>query len=165
MAFRRAFALFVLLLAACGGNPAPADPEPPVSEPEGSVEPPPDPAPPSRRISIFEVDPPYLADPGFWDRPDLFVLSPDHEPLDAWPDEVLDPSRHGLRIIVLLPGDYTGRSNGSLPPGVLYIPASGTAAERLAQRRKNGTVEWLPPRVTLKSPSRRPVGSVCSRAS
>ena len=92
----------------------------------------PPPQPPPRRVSAYEVDPPYLDDPQtFWARTDLFVMSPDLEPLDEWPQEVIFPADHGVRIIVLLPGDYRGRSDGSLPAGVLMVRASGTPAEPL----------------------------------
>ena len=58
-------------------------------------------------------------------------MRPDVLPLDRWPDEVLFPTSHGIRIIVLLSGDYRARSNGALPPGVLYIEDSGTEQEPL----------------------------------
>jgi len=75
---------------------------------------------------------PYVGDPAaFWQRADLYVMDPELEPLDRWPDEVLFPATHGIRVIVLLPGDYRGRSNGALGDGTLYIEDSGTAAEPL----------------------------------
>lgn len=85
--------------------------------------------PPSRAPSTFEVETPYVSDPGFWDRDDLYVMRPDVEPLDLWPDEVLFPDEHGVRVIVLLPGDYRGRSNGRLSAGTLYIEDSGTSEQ------------------------------------
>ncbi len=87
-------------------------------------------SPPARAASEFEVDTPYIDDPvAFWARSDLYVMSPDVEPLDLWPDEVLFPSEHGIKIVVLLPGDYRDRSNGRLGPGTLIIQESGTEAE------------------------------------
>lgn len=107
-----------VLLAACGGG--------------GGGTPPEDAAPPPRLTSVYEVDVPYIGDvDAFWARTDVYVMRPDVLPLDLWPDEVLFPSTHGIKIIVLLPGDYRGRSNGSLGDGVLYIAESGTQAEPL----------------------------------
>lgn len=130
-----------LLHGACGpSSPPPVvnevgvpDDPPPVGEPADEPDPEPDePAVAPRRISAFEIDPPYLSDvDAFWARTDLYVMQPDIEPLERWPDEVLKPSEHGVRVIVLLPGDYRTRSNGSLPPGVLYIADSGTAEQPL----------------------------------
>jgi len=103
-----------VLLPSCGGGAADA---PEVT----SIE---------RRVSAYEVMPPYAGDTeAFWNRADLYVMRPDLLPLDAWPDEVLFPNDHGVRVIVLLPGDYRARSDGSLPPGVLIIRGSGTQAE------------------------------------
>ncbi|MEM8885211.1 MAG: hypothetical protein AAGD14_14180 [Planctomycetota bacterium] len=83
-------------------------------------------------MSAHEVPTPYIEDfTAFWARADLYVMRPDVEPLDRWPDEVLQPDDFGIRVIVLLPGDYRGRSNGSLGDGVLYIEASGTETEPL----------------------------------
>ena len=91
----------------------------------------PDDAVPPRAASALEVPAPYVDDPGFWQRDDLYVMTPDVEPLDLWPDEVLFPTDHGVRIVVLLPGDYRGRSNGSLGDGILYVASSGTETEPL----------------------------------
>lgn len=89
-----------------------------------------DPEPPPRQTSIYEIDAPYLGDTAaFWARDDIYVMQPDLEPLDLWPPEIVDPDAHGIRIVVLLPGDYRGRSDGSLPAGILMIRASGTEAE------------------------------------
>jgi len=113
---RSCAAVSLLLLVACGG---------------GGVDPQPE-SVPARRVSSYEVEVPYVSDSdGFWARTDVYVMRPDALPADRWPDEVLAPSTHGVRIIVLLPGDYRGRSNGSLPPGVLYIADSGTESDPL----------------------------------
>ncbi len=83
-----------------------------------------------RESSPHELAPPYLDDiDAFWARSDIYVMRPDVEPLDRWPDEVLAPLDHSIRIIVMLPGDYRGRSNGTASDGWLYIPQSGTATE------------------------------------
>lgn len=87
--------------------------------------------PPPRTLSEHAAPLPYVDDPGLWDRDDLYVMRPDVEPLDLWPDEVLFPGDHGVRIVVLLPGDYRNRSNGRLGPGTLYIEDSGTAEQPL----------------------------------
>ena len=87
---------------------------------------------PLRRVSPLEMDAPYIGDPeAFWARSDLYVMTPDVLPANLWPDEVLFPSTFGIKIIVLLPGDYRQRSTGRLPPGTLYIAESGTEAEPL----------------------------------
>lgn len=122
--------LLVLCGPACGGGGGGGMPvdetEPPTGTPAG-----PEPTF-ARTLSPLEQDAPYIDDPQrFWARDDLFVMEPGAEPLDRWPDEVLFPSAHGVRIIVLLPGDYRTRSNGSLSPGTLYIEASGTAIDPL----------------------------------
>jgi class I fructose-bisphosphate aldolase len=44
--------------------------------------------------------------------------------------------------------------------GQAFVLVSGGSPRRLAERRKYKGVPWLPPRVTLKSPSTRPTGSV-----
>jgi len=116
---RRVLALLglSLVLCACGGGSSGAAP------PAGL---------PDRVESAYEVETPYVGDPAsFWARDDIYVMSPDIEPLALWPAEVLAPASHGVQIIVLLPGDYRGRSNGSAPDGWLYIPESGTAADPL----------------------------------
>lgn len=114
----RAFPILLLLglLVACGGSGGAAAPD----------------APPIQVIgpSAHEVDAPYLGDAdAFWARDDIYVMDPALEPLDRWPDEVLAPLDHGVRIIVLLPGDYRGRSDGRTNDGWLYIPQSGTPEE------------------------------------
>jgi len=125
----RRLAPALVLAAACGGGASP-DPEQ-GSGPQDDAAPPPGPAVVEPRASLHEVEPPYLDEPGFWERDDFYVLRPGVEPLDRRPDEVLDPTAHGVRIVVFLPGDYRARSNGALPPGVLYVPASGTEDEPL----------------------------------
>lgn len=113
-----ALAVAALLMVACGGGgggeTAPAAPIPLLEH----------------GVSTYERDPAYFMDAAaFWARDDIYVMDPALEPRDRWPPEVLAPLDHGVRIIVLLPGDYTGRSNGSATDGWLYIPQSGTEQE------------------------------------
>ncbi len=114
------YLLLALAHVACGGSGAAGGME------DGS------PPPSELEASAHEVAAPYLADTAaFWARSDIYVMQPDLQPLDRWPAEILAPLDHGVRIIVLLPGDYRGRSDGRTNDGWLYIPQSGTAAEPL----------------------------------
>ena len=103
--------LVLVVLGACGEGPVePAG--------DGDVRPIGETQIPPRRTSRYEVDVPYVSNPtAFWARPDLYVMRPDVVPAKRWPDEVLYPSANGIKIIVLLPGDYRARSNGRLPAG------------------------------------------------
>ena len=128
-------ALIVLLgltLIACGSG-GDNDVEPAADDAaadDGGTEPAPI---PRRRKSLHEVAVPYIdVDPAaFWARTDLYVMRPDVAPLDAWPDEVVNPGAHGVKIIVLLPGDYRGRipDGAASLTGVLIVKDSGTATE------------------------------------
>ena len=48
---------------------------------------------------------------------------------------------------------------------VFSLLASGSQAVRFAERSRRVCIEWLPPRMTRKSPSLRPSGLVCAAAS